>query len=256
MIELFKASGGQVQFDDEVVGLTETPAHVCVDLKGRTSVTADFVVNCAGLQADRLAHSMGLANDLRIVPFMGMYYRLPESRQQCVDRLIYPVPDPSLPFLGVHLTPMISGDITVGPNAVFALGREWYEGGMPNWQDLADSLSFGGFWKCISRYVGAGVMELRSAVSKDFYLQRIQAYLPDLEREELLPWPTGIRAQAVNRKGDLIHDFAIERTERSLHVCNAPSPAATSALPIARHLVDQIDLAGITAPIKATAYAI
>lgn len=201
------------------------------------------LVACAGLQADRVARLAGLAPDLRIVPFRGEYHALPARRACLVRHLIYPVPDPALPFLGVHLSPMIDGSITVGPNAVLGLAREGYPRLSVDARDLADTLTFPGFWRFAPGQLRAAVGEYRSSLSRRAYLRLVQRYCPELTLEDLRPHPAGIRAQALASNGTLVEDFRIERTARQLHVLNAPSPAATSALPIAAMIVDALDAA-------------
>jgi L-2-hydroxyglutarate oxidase len=151
---------------------------------------------------------------------------------------VYPIPDPSLPFLGVHLTRMVDGSITVGPNAVQGWKREGYGRFNFSPRDTLETLSFPGFWKMSLKYLGTGVREYRDSLWKRGYLERVRKYCPEVNLEDLLPYPAGVRAQAMLPDGTLVHDFLLERTPRSLHVCNAPSPAATSAIPIAHHLCD------------------
>ena len=191
---------------------------------------------CAGLQADRLARMAGLAVDVQIVPFRGEYYRLPSERAGFVQRLIYPVPDPALPFLGVHLSPTISGEITVGPSAVLGLAREGYPKFSVNLRDVASMAAFPGMWRVAAANVTLGVKEIGNSMFKGRYLRECRRYAPALTKPDLLAYPAGIRAQAVRRDGTLLHDFVIERTDRMIHVLNSPSPAATAALPIGRHI--------------------
>ena len=172
------------------------------------------------------------------MPFRGEYHRLPASRAGLIDALIYPVPDPALPFLGVHLTRTIDGGITVGPNAVLGLSREGYRKGSVNLRDLAAVARFPGTWQVARDHWRTGLAEQRTSWRRTAYLELVRRYCPELTVEDLLPEPAGIRAQAVLRDGTLVHDFLIRQTDRTVHVCNAPSPAATSAFPIADHIVD------------------
>jgi L-2-hydroxyglutarate oxidase len=197
-------------------------------------------VACAGLQADRVAELMRINIDFRIVPYRGEYYRLADRRSDIVRHLIYPVPDPDLPFLGVHLTRMIDGSVTVGPNAVQGFHREGYGRFNFNSRDVADMITFPGFWRVTGENLAVGIAELRNSLWKRGYLRLVQNYCPSVELDDLEPYPAGIRAQAVMRDGTLVHDFLFAETARSLHVCNAPSPAATSAIPIGEHLCDKI----------------
>ena len=186
--------------------------------------------------ADRLARMQGLDISFRTIPFRGEYFRLRPELSGLVSHLVYPVPDPSLPFLGVHLTPQVDGGITVGPNAVQGWKREAYGKNSFDFADTADFLRFPGWWKLARRHLGAGARERWNSVWKRGYLRQVRKYCPGLRLHDLLPHPAGVRAQAVDRDGRMIHDFVLERTPRSLHVGNAPSPAATSAIPISRHL--------------------
>ncbi|MEO7269883.1 MAG: L-2-hydroxyglutarate oxidase [Knoellia sp.] len=238
------AAGGAIRTSTAVTAIDESSTSVAMTLEenGWESVeSARQVVVCAGLQADRLAAMSGLnhgADAFQIVPFRGEYYRLPDARHALIDALIYPVPDPEMPFLGVHLTRIIDGGITVGPNAVLGFSREGYRKGSINLRDLATLARFPGMWRVARTHWRTGVAEQRDSLRRQGYLDLIRRYCPELTLDDLLPEPTGIRAQAVLRDGTLVHDFLIRRTDRTVHVCNAPSPAATSAFPIAEHIVD------------------
>lgn len=239
MADLFTAAGGNLRLSARVAGIRETPRMVTLDLGAQGTLEARHVIVCAGLEADRLAGMCGLADDFRIVPFKGEYFRLAQRHDRVVHHMIYPVPDPALPFLGVHLTPMIGGYVTVGPNAVLSLAREGYGKLAFNTRDLADMLGFAGFWRTMAANLRPGLHEARMSLFRRSYLQACRRYCPGLELEDLTPHRPGIRAQAVMRDGTLAHDFLIRRTARTIHVCNAPSPAATSAMPIAEHVVAQ-----------------
>ncbi len=239
MVSRFEANGGEVMFEAPVTGLAENSAGV--DVATTTGqVHCRQLIVCGGLQADRLARMMGLDPGIRIVPYRGEYFRLRAEKQDVVQHLIYPVPDPALPFLGVHLTPMIDGSITVGPSALQGWKREGY--GRLNFsaRDSWDMLSYAGFWRITAKYLGTGLKELRNALSRKAYLRAVQKYCPLLSLEDLEPWPAGVRAMAVDRNGDMVDDFLFLETEHSLHVCNAPSPAATSAIPIGEHICDTV----------------
>ncbi|MCK0196939.1 L-2-hydroxyglutarate oxidase [Ancylobacter sp. 6x-1] len=230
------AGGGTILTGAEVTGIEESPAGVSVETR-RGRFTAPHLVACAGLMADRIARMCGVAADFRIVPFRGEYYRLAHRHDHIVQHLIYPVPDPDLPFLGVHLTRMIGGYVTVGPNAVLAFAREGYRFGDVNLRDLAEMIAYPGFRRAIRNNLRSGIDEMRNSLSKAHYLELCRRYCPELTLEDLMPYRAGVRAQAVLRDGTLLHDFLIEGTAATVHVCNAPSPAATSAMPIARHIV-------------------
>ncbi|WP_040800111.1 L-2-hydroxyglutarate oxidase [Nocardia higoensis] len=234
-----RALGGTVVLGAPITAITETDEHVTVEgPAGRW--TARTLVVCAGLQADRMARLAGLEVGLRIVPFRGEYYQLPPERANLVSTLIYPIPDPSLPFLGVHLSPTVDGALTVGPNAVLGLAREGYRKGSVDRRDLLDIITFPGMRRVARTHLRTGARELRNSLFKRGYLAECRKYCPQLTTADLRPRPAGIRAQAVLPDGTLAHDFLIERTPRSIHVLNAPSPAATSAVPIAEYIVDQL----------------
>ena len=190
--------------------------------------------------ADRLAAMMQIPVDFRILPYRGEYFQLPHDMRSIVRHLIYPVPDPELPFLGVHLTRMIDGSVTVGPNAVQGWKREGYGRINFSFRDTAEMLSFPGFWRVTADNLGVGLAELWNSLWKPGYLKQVQKYCPSVRLSDLRPYPAGIRAQAVRRDGTLVDDFLFAETPRSLHVCSAPSPAATSAIPIGDYLCDKI----------------
>ncbi len=240
LVERLEARGGRVVLEAQVTGVRESPGQVALDVRGREPVLARHVVVCAGLQADRLARLAGLDVDFAVVPFRGEYYRLPASRAGIVSTLVYPVPDPALPFLGVHLTLTMDGRVTVGPNAVLGLAREGYRKGSVDRRDVAALLRYPGFWRLARAQLRTGLAEQWNSLYKPGYLRLVRKYCPELTLADLQPEPAGIRAQAVLRDGTLVHDFLLRRTERTLHVCNAPSPAATSALPIAALVADQV----------------
>jgi L-2-hydroxyglutarate oxidase len=239
MGRVVRAAGGVIEFGAAVTAIRESADEVAV-VAGDRRFRARHLVVCGGVQADRLAAMSGLAPDFRIVPFRGEYYRLPSSRKGIVRHLIYPIPDPALPFLGVHLTTTIDGGVTVGPNAVLGLAREGYRKLSFNARDVRDVLTYPGFWKVARENVRTGAVEMRNSLWKRGYLNACRRYCPDLRLNDLLPEEAGIRAQAVLRDGTMVHDFLFHQTDRTLHVCNAPSPAATSAIPIAELIVDRI----------------
>jgi len=239
MTGVVRTLGGQVEYGYEVVAVHESADRVDVETSGPTW-SARQVIVCAGLQADRLVRAAGLRPRFRTVPFRGEYYGLAPARGRLVNHLIYPVPDPALPFLGVHLTLTTSGDITVGPNAVLGLAREGYRRGAFSPRDVSDYLRFPGFWRFARGNVRTGATELRNSFWKRGYLRECRKYCPGLEAADLVPHEAGIRAQAVLKDGRLVHDFLFEATARTVHVANAPSPAATSAIPIAEEIVRQV----------------
>jgi (S)-2-hydroxyglutarate dehydrogenase len=236
MAKELEEAGGTVVLNCAVTGIAEGPGTVSVATSTGLYEARQLIV-CGGLQADRLAKMSGVDVDFQIVPFRGEYYRLNARHNAIIKHLIYPIPDPDLPFLGVHLTRMIDGSVTVGPNAVLGFAREGYRKGSFNTGDVLSMLGFKGFWKVMGKNLGSGITEFRNSLSKRRYLKLCQKYAPGLTLEDLEPYPAGIRAQAVMKDGTLVHDFLIKQTPRTLHVCNAPSPAATSSLPIGEYLV-------------------
>jgi L-2-hydroxyglutarate oxidase len=239
MADRIRAAGGVIETGATVTGIVESGDAVRLE----TSVgarSARQVAVCAGLQADRLARLAGIRTDFQIVPFRGEYYRLPPARRDVIHHLIYPIPDPDLPFLGIHLTRTVDGGVTVGPNAVLGMAREGYPKGSFNARDVAEYARFPGMWRVAGHNAVTGARELRNSLSKRSYLAQCRRYCPSLTVDDLGPEPAGIRAQAVLRDGTLVHDFLFRETARTLHVCNAPSPAATSALPIGEHIAGRL----------------
>jgi (S)-2-hydroxyglutarate dehydrogenase len=237
---LIEQAGGEVCFGQEIVGIASRPDAVTITTKiGEFS--ADQFVNCAGLHSDRLARLAGLHPDLRIIPFRGEYYELTPESSYLVKGLIYPVPDPSFPFLGVHLTRMINGSIHAGPNAIFALAREGYTKLKINPRDVADSLRWPGLWRLGQRYWRTGLDETARSLSKKRFLASLRELVPDLPDDCLVPTHAGVRAQALRRDGLLVDDFYFERALRQVHVLNAPSPAATASLEIAKRIAEELE---------------
>jgi L-2-hydroxyglutarate oxidase len=234
-----RAAGATIEFGVQVTDIAETTDLVTVSA-GERRIQARRLIVCGGLQADRLARMAGARSDFQIVPFRGEYYRLPAARNGIITHLIYPIPDPDLPFLGVHLTRTVDGGVTVGPNAVLGLAREGYRKGSFRRHDVATYLRFPGMWRVARANVRTGTRELRNSLFKRGYLRECRKYCPELTVADLLPEPAGIRAQAVLRDGTLVHDFLFAETPRTLHVCNAPSPAATSAIPIAEMITAKL----------------
>lgn len=238
MLSLLQAAGAIIHFGETVTRIKETGSVVEIGSKGG-SWQARQLVCCAGLQSDRLARMAGADISYRIVPFRGEYFRLPPRLNRIVSHLIYPVPDPDLPFLGIHLTRMIDGSVTLGPNAVLGLSREGYPKFSINARDAADMIGFPGFWKLVMRHRRHAAHELANSLSKRGYLEECRKYCPKFELSDLTPYPAGIRAQAVTASGEAVHDFLFAQTPRTLHVGNAPSPAATSAIPIGRMIASK-----------------
>lgn len=236
--------GARIHLNEEVIGLRTQNDRVDVIGKTRTW-TARLAIICAGLQADRLARMIEPELPLRILPFRGEYYRLKQSAPHLVNHLIYPVPDPAFPFLGVHFTRMIGGDVECGPNAVFAFGREAYRKTDFNIRDTWEALTWPGFRKVARRYWRSGLGEFRRSISKKAFVGALQKLIPEIKADHLEPADAGVRAQACDREGYLLDDFNIRTNGNVIQVCNVPSPAATASLAIGQLLADRaISLSG------------
>jgi L-2-hydroxyglutarate oxidase len=239
MGKVIRSKGGEIVFNAPVAAIKEEGDSVSI-VSGERSYAARKLVVCAGLQSDRLARMAGLKTEHQIVPFRGEYFRLPAARNAMIKHLIYPVPNPDLPFLGIHLTRMIDGGISVGPNAVLGFAREGYPKFSFSGSDVASMIAFPGFWRVIARNLKSGATEFASSLIRSKYLAECRKYCPELQLADLQPMEAGIRAQAVMRDGSLVQDFLLLESPRMLHVCNAPSPAATSALPIGRMIAEKV----------------
>jgi L-2-hydroxyglutarate oxidase len=238
------ALGVTLKFGTEVTSIIEEDGidggSVRVRAADGGEWTARRLIACAGLQADRVARLAGIDIDFQIVPFRGEYFELPAGRHDFVHHLIYPVPDPSMPFLGVHISPTIDGRVTVGPNAVLGWAREGYPRGSVRPRDVLDFAGYGGFWRMAAKNMRPAVIEMKNSLLKSGYLQECRKYARDLTIDDLGTRSAGIRAQAVRRDGSFIEDFHFETTARQIHVGNAPSPAATSSIPIGRMIADRL----------------
>lgn len=235
----FTEAGGILKLGHRVGEMLDDGARVSVRCNGAAE-TFDRVINCAGLQSDRLAKASGDAGNPRIVPFFGAYLLLRPERRSLVNGLIYPVPDPRYPFLGVHLTKRIDGEVMVGPNAFLAAGREAYNPWALAPRDLAAVAGFGGFWRFAAGNIPTALREARTVLSRKAFVEAARAYVPTLEVSDVVPGSRGIRAQAMNADGSLVDDFVITGSRRIMHVRNAPSPGATSSMAIAEHVVHQL----------------
>lgn len=231
-------AGGTVLTGHEVIGIEERNGEVVLTTAVGHEQAFDRVITCAGLHADRVAALAGHEPDPSIVPFRGEYYLLRPERRDLVHGLVYPVPDPRYPFLGVHLTPRVDGEVMVGPNAVLALAREGYGWGTASARDLRAALAWPGFRSFVRRHWRTGVREMHGSLSRRRFVEAARRYVPELTVDDVVPGPRGVRAQALDRAGDLVDDFRVTRRGRVLAVRNAPSPAATSSLAIAEHIVD------------------
>ena len=242
LAELIIAAGGQLRFGTEVYKIREATNGAY--LEGREGpiddLPYDHVITCAGLQSDRLANASGDLPDPRIVPFFGLYYVVEPSFKDHVKGLIYPVPDPRYPFLGVHFTKRIDGEMTIGPNAFISLGRENYSGKRPNLKDITDFLCYPGFWKFAARNTAVTFRELKTVLSAKSFVSQAAQYVPSMSNVNVVPTTRGIRAQAMQRDGQLVDDFVITCDKRVTHIRNAPSPGATSSLAIAEYIVRDV----------------
>jgi (S)-2-hydroxyglutarate dehydrogenase len=235
------AAGGELRCDWEVRAVAAGARSIRLRAASGDTAEGARAVFCAGLWSDRLAVLAGADPDPRIVPFRGAYLRLAPERRELVRGLIYPVPDPRLPFLGVHLTPRIDGEVLLGPSALLVGARDGYASGALRAQDVRDTLTWPGTWRMMGRWWRTGLHELRLAASRDAFAATAARYVPGLRGADLLPAFGGVRAQAVARDGRLVDDFLLSATPRAVHVRNAPSPAATSALALAGLIADAAD---------------
>jgi L-2-hydroxyglutarate oxidase len=231
--------GGDVLFQARVSGLFRRNGRMIVESTAG-EVEARYVVTCAGLHSDRLTRLSGQAPSVRIVPFRGEYYELKPSAQQLCRGLIYPVPDPNFPFLGVHFTKMIHGGVECGPNAVLAFAREGYYKTSFNLFDCLESITYSGFLRLMAKHWRAGMHELWRSLSKPAFVAALQRLVPEIRSEDLVSAPAGVRAQALTPQGDLVDDFLIQETDLVVNVCNAPSPAATASLNVGNLVVDKL----------------
>ncbi|WP_411130010.1 L-2-hydroxyglutarate oxidase [Streptomyces sp. x-19] len=237
---LAEEDGARVVLGEEVTAIGRRPSRVAVRTAGGTVYRARALVNCAGLHCDRVARLAGDDPGMRIVPFRGEYYTLAPERAALVRGLVYPVPDPAFPFLGVHLTRGVDGSVHIGPNAVPALAREGYDWRTVRPAELAGTLAFPGSWRIARRHWRYGAGELHRSLSRGAFTDAVRRLLPDTRAEDLLPAPAGVRAQAVLPDGTLVDDFLFAESPGMIHVLNAPSPAATASLPIGREVARRV----------------
>ncbi len=240
-VSVFQGAGGTVISGQRAEKIWRKTAGIRVETN-HDSLFARTLINCAGLYSDHVARMAGMIPPCRIVPFRGEYYQIRPEKSHLVKNLIYPVPDPRFPFLGVHFTRMINGNVEAGPNAVLALAREGYRKSSICLPELMEVLGYGGFWRMASRYWRPGLQEMIRSHSKDRFVKALQELIPEITRDDLAPGGAGVRAQALGEDGRLLDDFVVLHSEHMVHVLNAPSPAATSSLAIADHIV------GIVAP--------
>lgn len=240
MAKIFEKNGGKIFYNSEVVEIKENSEQINIKTI-KDQFQSKYMVSCAGLYSDKIVSMIGAKRNFVICPFRGEYYQLSSHLNHIVKHLIYPIPDPSVPFLGVHLTRMIDGSVTVGPNAVLAFKREGYKKSDISLKDLFEMLTHKGVLRVIKNNFKTGMSEMKNSFFKKGYLHLVQKYCPSLEEKDLSPYPAGVRAQAVSNDGNLIEDFLFICTQKSVNVCNAPSPAATSSIPISRYILTKIE---------------
>ena len=242
--ELISARGGKVLLSHAVIGLKRSESEMIVETSSG-EIAAGLVINCAGLQSDRMSRLAETELNLQIVPFRGEYYDLVPSKANYLNGLIYPVPDPRFPFLGVHFTRRICGGVEAGPNAVLAFKREGYAKSSFNCRDVMDYGTFPGFWRMAAKYWKMSVGEYYRSWSKAAFVRSLQRLMPSITGDDLVPGGSGVRAQALNGDGELLDDFYFAYSDRMVHVCNVPSPAATASLAVGKHIVQTLVQQGI-----------
>ncbi|MFD4932730.1 L-2-hydroxyglutarate oxidase [Peribacillus butanolivorans] len=237
--DIIKEYGGEIKLNTKVEKINEESDSVTIETNNGT-LKARMLINCAGLHSDRIAVAAGYKTDMKIVPFRGEYFKLIPEKRFLVNHLIYPVPNPKFPFLGVHFTRMISGEVDAGPNAVLSFKREGYKKTDFNAKDLTEVLSYKGFWKLASKFMKEGMDEYVRSFSKKQFTKSLQELIPEIQEDDLIPAPAGVRAQALQDDGNMVDDFHIIMGKRTVHVCNAPSPAATASIEIGKEVVNRI----------------
>ena len=238
MADIFRSRGGQIRLDTPIRRIHKENDSYLLQ-SGHNSFSTGALINCAGLHADRIARLAGLRPPVQIVPFRGEYYRLKKASSRLVKHLIYPVPNPQMPFLGVHFTRMIDDTVEAGPNAVLAMQREGYRRRDISPSDLIRTLAFSGFWKLSARFWRLGIEEYKRSFSKALFVKSLQRLIPEIRCDDLAPGGSGVRAQAVDDRGQLLDDFHIISEGHMIHVLNAPSPAATASLSIGEQIADR-----------------
>lgn len=237
MAEVFRNLGGKIMLNSKVVKVDKTPNKVIVHTPNKT-IEAKYLVNCAGLYSDKVAKINGDYEPIKIIPFRGEYFKLSKEKEYLIKNLVYPVPDPNFPFLGVHFTRMKKGGVEAGPNAVLAYAREGYKKSQINVGEFLETLAWPGFRKVAAKYWRTGLGEFYRSYSKKAFTKALQRLLPEITAKDLVPGGAGVRAQACDKDGGLLDDFAIHESDRAVNVYNAPSPAATSSLAIGDTIAD------------------
>lgn len=237
--DIIRENGGEILLGTKVEKIYEETDSVIIETN-RNTVKARMAINCSGLHSDRVAAATGYKTDMKIVPFRGEYFMLKPEKRYLVKNLIYPVPNPKFPFLGVHFTRMIGGAVEAGPNAVLGFKREGYKKTDFSARDLAETLTYPGFWKLASKFMKEGIEEYVRSFSKAQFTKSLQALIPEVQEDDLIPAPAGVRAQALRNDGTMVDDFHIIMGKRTVHVCNAPSPAATASIEIGKEVAGRI----------------
>ena len=244
LAQLIAARGGQLRLGTKVLGLCTNEKRTVLETS-QGAFAARWIINCAGLYSDRIARLAGTQPGARIVPFRGEYYEVKPESRRLVRNLIYPVPDPQFPFLGVHFTRMIDGSVHAGPSAVLSFKREGYHRTSFNFRDFIDTMTYTGFWRLAAKHARSGLREMHRSFSKKAFVRNLQKLIPEICEEDLVPGGAGVRAQALWPDGGLVDDFLIVKGSSTVHVCNAPSPAATASLEIGRVIAEQIPLCAV-----------
>ena len=235
----FQSLGGTIEYFQKIKSI-KTNNDLKILESNNSIFQSEFLINCAGLYSDNIAQLDNVEPELRIIPFRGEYFTITEEKSHLVNNMIYPISDPDLPFLGIHLTKTVDNKIEAGPNAVLAFAKEGYDWSKINISEFSKTIFYSGMWKLGRRYFSTGISEMYRSLNKDVFLREILKYIPDISKKDIIPRIAGVRAQAVDKNGSLIDDFVFERKEQSLHVLNAPSPAATASLAIGEHIVKEI----------------
>ena len=239
MSQIFENNGGEIEYFQKIVDISEYQDSKIVSSK-KDIFTGDFIINCAGLFSDKIAKLDGLIPKVKIIPFRGEYYEIVTQKSDLLNNMIYPIADPDLPFLGIHLTKNVNGRIEAGPNAVLAFAREGYTWSKINLSQTLETITYKGMVKLGKKYIKTGLYEMYRSLNKSAFVKEINRLIPDITSEDLIKKQAGVRAQAVSENGELLDDFLFDEGNRSLHVLNAPSPAATASLAIGEYISSKV----------------
>ena len=239
MSQIFENNGGEIEYFQKIVDISEYQDSKIVSSK-KDIFTGDFIINCAGLFSDKIAKLDGLIPKVKIIPFRGEYYEIVTQKSDLLNNMIYPIADPDLPFLGIHLTKNVNGRIEAGPNAVLAFAREGYTWSKINLSQTLETITYKGMVKLGKKYIKTGLHEMYRSLNKSAFVKEINRLIPDITSEDLIKKEAGVRAQAVSENGELLDDFLFDEGNRSLHVLNAPSPAATASLAIGEYISSKV----------------